>query len=145
LFTVWNHQITTIYEIIIWCFVNDLIVACVDGTYGHNCKQNCSDNCHNNMCNVVSGLCVSGCRKGWMGPYCQQRKFMEGTHQTYAVYGRDSSNLYCLWKGLIKLILFMEGTHKTYIVYGRDSSNLYCYISLIGPFHKQHKFDESLP
>jgi hypothetical protein len=90
-------------------------------------------------------LCVSGCRKGWMGPYCQQRKFIG-----FIIYNTDhtvnsinsmcpyckqlGSNLYCLWKELIKLILFMEGTHQTYIVYGRMSS-----------FHKQYKFDESLP
>ena len=46
--------------------------ACVDGMYGQNCAQNCSDNCYNNTCHVVSGLCVYGCRKGWMGPSCQQ-------------------------------------------------------------------------
>jgi hypothetical protein len=40
-----------------------------------NCAQNCSNNCYNNTCHVVSGLCVYGCRKGWMGPYCQERKF----------------------------------------------------------------------
>lgn len=42
------------------CFVNDLIVACVDGMDGQECKQNCSDNCYNNTCNVLSGLCVFG-------------------------------------------------------------------------------------
>jgi hypothetical protein len=42
--------------------------------------------------------------------------FMEETHKTYIVYGRNSSNLYCLWKGLIKLILFMEGA-QVYWVY----------------------------
>ena len=52
-----------------------MIVSCVNGTYGQDCKQNFSDNCYNNTCNVVPGLCVSGCRKGWMCPYCQQRKF----------------------------------------------------------------------
>jgi hypothetical protein len=67
--------LVTIYEICIWCFVNDLFVACVDGMYGQNCAQNCSNNCYNNTCHVVSGLCVYGCRKGWMGPYCQERKF----------------------------------------------------------------------
>jgi hypothetical protein len=80
---IWDHRtvltysvvLVTIYEICIWCFINDLFVACVDGMYGQNCAQNCSDNCYNNTCHVVSGLCVYGCRKGWMGPSCQQRKF----------------------------------------------------------------------
>jgi len=71
----YSFVLVTIYEVRFCCFVNDLIVACVDGTYGENCKQNCCDNCINNTCNVVSGLCVSCCRKGWMGPYCQQSKF----------------------------------------------------------------------
>jgi hypothetical protein len=79
----WDHRtvltysfvLVTIYEICIWCFVNDLFAACVDGMYGQNCSQNCSNNCYNNTCHVVSGLCAYGCRKGWMGPYCQQRKF----------------------------------------------------------------------
>ena len=57
------------------CFVNNLIAACVDGTYGENCSQDCSNNCYNNICHVVSGLCLSGCRHGWMGHYCKQRKF----------------------------------------------------------------------
>ena len=58
------------------CFVNNLIAACVDGTYGQECRQDCSNNCYNNTCHVVSGLCLSGCRKGWIGPYCKQRKFI---------------------------------------------------------------------
>jgi hypothetical protein len=76
---------------------------------------------------------------------------MEGTHQTYIVYGRDSSNLYCLWKGLIKLILFMEGTHQAYIVYGMDSYNNMCNVvsglcvsgcrkGWMGPYCQQRKF-----
>jgi hypothetical protein len=56
--------------------MNNLIVACVDGTLGQDCRQSCSNNCYNNTCHVVSGLCFSGCRKGWMGPYCKQRKLL---------------------------------------------------------------------
>jgi hypothetical protein len=47
---------------------------CVDGTYGQDCSQDCSNNCYDNTCHVVSGLCLFGCRKGWMGTYCKQRK-----------------------------------------------------------------------
>jgi len=54
--------------------LNNLIAACVDGTYGQNCSKDCSNNCYNNTCHVVSDLCLSGCRKGLMGPYCKQRK-----------------------------------------------------------------------
>ena len=57
------------------CAINNLIAACVDGRYGPNCSQDCSNNCYYNTCHIVSGVCLSGCRKGWMGTYCIQRKF----------------------------------------------------------------------
>ena len=44
------------------------------GTYGHDCSQDCSNNSYDNTCHVVSGLCLFGCRKGWMGTYCKERK-----------------------------------------------------------------------
>jgi hypothetical protein len=68
------------------------------------------------MCNVVSRLCVSGCRKGWMGPYCQQRKFIG-----FIIYNTDHTV-----NSINSMCLFMEGAHQTYIVYGSDSSNLCC-------------------
>jgi len=72
-------------------------VACVDGTYGQECKHNCSGNCDNDTCYVVSGLCVSGCRKGWIGPFCQQRKFTGIIISTYfhTVNNMRSMPTYC--------------------------------------------------
>jgi hypothetical protein len=45
---IWDHRtvlafsfvLVTIHEICIWCFINDLFVACVDGMYGQNCAVN---------------------------------------------------------------------------------------------------------
>ena len=104
------------WQILIWCFVNYLIVACVDGTYGQECIHKCSDNCDNDTCNVVSGLCVSGCRKGWLGPFCQQRKFTGFIISTYVHTVNNMSSM------------------SPYV------SNL----SLMGLFRKQYKFDGSV-
>jgi hypothetical protein len=44
----------------------------------------------------------------------------------YAVYGMDPSNINCLQNEHTKLKLFTLRTHQTYIVYGIDPSNLNC-------------------
>jgi hypothetical protein len=140
LYTVWKS----------FYMINPVSLRCwqygPDGMYGQNCAQNCSDNCNNNTCHVVSGLCVYGCRKGWMGPYCQQRKLT----------GMDPSNLNCLPYEHIELTLFMIWTHQTYVVYRMDPSSLNCLQhghiklmlftiqSLMCQYCKQHKFDVSI-
>jgi hypothetical protein len=82
--------------------------------------------------------------------------FTEGTHQPYFVYpmnpsnliaySMDTSNLRYLQYGSIKRMLFTEWTHQAYsvkktFVWWVPSVNN---ISLIGPIHKQHKFDGTI-
>jgi hypothetical protein len=68
--------------------------------------------------------------------------FTEWTYQIYVEYQKDPSNLCCLWKGPIKLMLclrngpialmlFTEGTHQQ--------------LGLMGPLGKQNKLDGSIP
>jgi hypothetical protein len=138
-----------------------------DGTYGQNCKQNCSDNCYNNMCNVVSGLCVSGCRKGWMGPYCQQRKFIgfiiyNTDHTVNSINSMCHCLLFLIWKRgfiyrkkyegykrvKIKICLgtYYLAKNKSFQVKNMISYiNMCCHcvlpLSLMFPFRKQHELN----
>jgi hypothetical protein len=70
--------VVNIYDICIWCFINDLFVACVDGMYGQNCAQNCTWR----LC------CLQ------YGPI------------KYVAYGMDRSSLNCLQYGHMEFKLY---------------------------------------
>lgn len=51
------------------------IAECQPGYYGNNCTYICSRNClHDYICDRFTGHCKSGCKPGWAGDRCNQRK-----------------------------------------------------------------------
>lgn len=57
-------------------YVSKNIAECQPGYYGKNCTYMCSGNClhDNNRCDRFTGQCNSGCKPGWTGNICYQRK-----------------------------------------------------------------------
>ena len=51
-----------------WC-----CAECALGKFGLGCKQTCR-NCLNNDCDPETGECRSGCRQGYSGFFCTDRK-----------------------------------------------------------------------
>lgn len=47
--------------------------ACPYGYFGHDCADKCNDSCTG--CNILNGLCDSGCHPGWKGEYCHLGKY----------------------------------------------------------------------
>ena len=39
--------------------------GCETGSYGLNCTKNCAACLHDTDCHHVTGMCSSGCKKGW--------------------------------------------------------------------------------
>lgn len=51
------------------------IVECQQGHYGKDCSQKCSMNCYlEDHCDRFNGKCDEGCKPGWTGNTCDQRK-----------------------------------------------------------------------
>lgn len=49
-------------------------LACINGTFGLNCKYNCSGNCQDDEpCNSTDGTCAS-CSPGWDTVWCNKSK-----------------------------------------------------------------------
>lgn len=52
------------------------IAECKFGNYGKNCTGICSVNClYSSICDRFTGHCNEGCKLGWIGNTCDQRKF----------------------------------------------------------------------
>lgn len=52
-----------------------IIVVCGSGLYGEDCMHQCSPNCNEgNACDRFTGQCIGGCKPGWRGFVCDQRK-----------------------------------------------------------------------
>ena len=98
-----NNSLQCIFSFSL-CFVSNLIATCVDGTYGQNCSQDCSDNCYNKTCHVVSGKCLSGCRKGWIGPFCKQSSAKSDDNYTAVYIGIGASIVAALIVVIIVLV-----------------------------------------
>lgn len=50
---------------------------CQQGYYGRDCTGRCSVNCyHTSRCDRFSGHCNEGCKPGWAGNTCDQRKIL---------------------------------------------------------------------
>ena len=47
-----------------------MITACPDATYGHNCNQSCGYCKDNAQCDKVNGSCYDGCAPGWRTDLC---------------------------------------------------------------------------
>ena len=47
---------------------------CGPGRYGSECKESCSRNCKGSTCHNVNGFCSMGCKDGYIGNHCDQRK-----------------------------------------------------------------------
>lgn len=54
-----------------YCF---LLIECISGMYGKECKLKCSQFCHGKSCYQISGECVNGCEDGYIGGLCKTRK-----------------------------------------------------------------------
>ena len=50
--------------------------SCNPGQYGNTCHARCSRHCAgpHNACHRTSGACEAGCKPGYTGPKCTQRK-----------------------------------------------------------------------
>ncbi|XP_065935879.1 multiple epidermal growth factor-like domains protein 10 [Magallana gigas] len=44
------------------------VYSCPYGYFGHDCADKCNDTCTG--CNILNGLCDTGCHPGWKGEYC---------------------------------------------------------------------------
>lgn len=50
-------------------------IGCLLGYYGLDCKDNCSGYCINNeLCDYINGVCLSGCKDGYIGVCCINSK-----------------------------------------------------------------------
>lgn len=50
--------------------------GCQFGYYGKDCTGRCSVNCYyTSRCDRFTGHCTEGCKAGWTGNMCDQRKF----------------------------------------------------------------------
>ncbi|KAK3759677.1 hypothetical protein RRG08_025123 [Elysia crispata] len=54
-------------------FICELITVCAENRYGGNCSKTCSENCGGpeNACDNFTGICTSGCDKGYQGERCE--------------------------------------------------------------------------
>lgn len=53
------------------------VAVCQPGYYGNSCTGICSENCFKSTnCDRFTGDCNGGCKQGWMGSKCDQRKTM---------------------------------------------------------------------
>lgn len=58
--TKWNTEIYIWYS-----------SECIAGYYGSGCRNLCNGYCINDeACNHIIGICVAGCREGYIGRYC---------------------------------------------------------------------------
>ena len=56
-------------------FAQSCFVVCEFGYYGIGCQHECSIFCkYSRKCNHISGICEEGCKLGWHGNYCLERK-----------------------------------------------------------------------
>lgn len=62
-------------------FINRLLMLqknfaeCQQGYYGRDCTGSCSVNCYiTSRCDRFTGFCTRGCKSGWAGNTCVQRK-----------------------------------------------------------------------
>lgn len=51
-----------------------LFSECNEHKYGANCQQNCGYCLDDESCNIYTGYCDSGCRNGYIEPYCTGSK-----------------------------------------------------------------------
>ncbi|XP_078316648.1 uncharacterized protein LOC144620309 [Crassostrea virginica] len=49
------------------------IFKCSQGTYGPQCENECR-NCQDNRCNEDTGVCEVGCKSGWYGDKCDEKR-----------------------------------------------------------------------
>lgn len=49
------------------------ILECPNGFFGERCANICNSKCTG--CNNINGSCDRGCRPGWKGDFCQERKY----------------------------------------------------------------------
>lgn len=51
-------------------------IECSVGYFGVECRNKCSENCFETQkCDRVSGECDNGCKLGWKGGTCNDRKY----------------------------------------------------------------------
>lgn len=56
-------------------YISKNIAECQSGYYGKDCTDICSVNClHDYICDRFTGQCKYGCKSGWTGGRCNQRK-----------------------------------------------------------------------
>uniref|UniRef100_K1PW82 protein-tyrosine-phosphatase n=1 Tax=Magallana gigas TaxID=29159 RepID=K1PW82_MAGGI len=48
---------------------NSQDIECSNNTFGRNCQEKCNRTCI--TCDIVTGICDSGCHLGWKGDYCE--------------------------------------------------------------------------
>lgn len=52
------------------------IIECSAGYFGVECSNKCSKNCiETHKCDRFSGKCDNGCKPGWKGDTCNDRKY----------------------------------------------------------------------
>ena len=64
----------TIIEIIIIGLLH--IIACNNGTFGHNCSEQCGSCVKFGQCHHINGTCLEGCVSGFIGSTCTQRMYI---------------------------------------------------------------------
>ena len=53
-------------------FLHCFFTACPIGFYGYGCSLSCGNCAFGGPCNVVDGICPSGCDDGWTGDTCHE-------------------------------------------------------------------------
>lgn len=49
-----------------------LVLECIAGYYGGNCKNSCGHCLNEKTCHHVDGKCVEECEPGYKAPYCKE-------------------------------------------------------------------------
>lgn len=52
-----------------------ICIECLLGYFGVSCREECKGYCINNeLCNYVIGMCLNGCKDGFIGIFCNNCK-----------------------------------------------------------------------
>ena len=51
------------------------LLACNQGTYGRDCNKTCGHCLQQTDCHHINGTCLTGCKPGYFGELCKERKF----------------------------------------------------------------------
>lgn len=53
------------------------MLVCDQGTYGKDCNSTCGYCVEQKDCHHINGTCLKGCKPGYFGELCKERKFID--------------------------------------------------------------------